>query len=90
AAGTKSGSGKRTQEDKGDGNQSAGSGDGAGSVPPAAQAGANAPSAAAETEPQAVQGGLAETGAHLWPAAIGAVLVTAGFVLLRRMGRRSV
>ncbi|MGW7378360.1 DUF1996 domain-containing protein [Streptomyces sp. NPDC054794] len=91
AAGTKGGSGKGTKEDKGDGNQSAGSGqDGAGSVPPADQAGANAPSAAAETEPQAVQGGLAETGAHLWPAAIGAVLVTAGFVLLRRMGRRSV
>ncbi|MFE0516193.1 DUF1996 domain-containing protein [Streptomyces sp. NPDC058964] len=51
--------------------------------------GANAPSAAAQAEPQA-QGGLAETGAHLWPAGIGALLVIAGFVVLRRMGRRSV
>ncbi|MFJ3306564.1 DUF1996 domain-containing protein [Streptomyces sp. NPDC086549] len=53
--------------------------------------GANDPTAAAaQTEPQAVQGGLAETGAHLWPAGIGALLVIAGFVVLRRMGRRSV
>ncbi|MFF3465210.1 DUF1996 domain-containing protein [Streptomyces sp. NPDC001984] len=51
--------------------------------------GADAPSAAAQTEPQAVQGGLAETGANLWPAALGALLVIAGFVVLRRMGRRS-
>jgi hypothetical protein len=41
------------------------------------------------TEPQASQGGLAETGAQLWPAAAGAVLVLAGVVLLFRRGRRS-
>ncbi|MEU6066984.1 MULTISPECIES: DUF1996 domain-containing protein [Streptomyces] len=53
-------------------------------------AGANDPSAAAvQTQPQA-QGGLAETGANLWPAGIGALLVIAGFVVLRRMGGRSV
>jgi len=48
------------------------------------------PSAAAQTEPQAVQGGgLADTGAQLWPAAAGAILVIAGFVLLRRIRRGS-
>jgi hypothetical protein len=41
------------------------------------------------TEQQAAQGGLAETGAQLWPAAAGAVLVLAGVVLLFRRGRRS-
>ncbi|WP_193512903.1 DUF1996 domain-containing protein [Streptomyces griseoloalbus] len=39
------------------------------------------------TEPQAVTGGLAETGTQLWPAAAGAVLVIAGFVVLRRVRR---
>ncbi|WP_221350983.1 DUF1996 domain-containing protein [Streptomyces beigongshangae] len=41
------------------------------------------------TEPQAVSGGLADTGTQLWPAAAGALLVLAGFVLLRRMANRS-
>ncbi|MCX4767165.1 DUF1996 domain-containing protein [Streptomyces sp. NBC_01275] len=41
-----------------------------------------------QTEPQAVQGGLAETGADLWPAAVGGLLVIAGFVLLRRTAFR--
>ncbi|MEU8979899.1 DUF1996 domain-containing protein [Streptomyces sp. NPDC048309] len=45
------------------------------------------PSAAAQTEPQAVQGGLAATGTQLWPAAVGAIFVIAGFVLLRRIRR---
>ncbi|MFJ5531970.1 DUF1996 domain-containing protein [Streptomyces sp. NPDC093261] len=52
-------------------------------------AGGVAPSTPPQTQPQAVTGGLAETGAHLWPAAAGAVLVIAGLVLLRRIGRRS-
>ncbi|MFF7856216.1 DUF1996 domain-containing protein [Streptomyces sp. NPDC007904] len=43
--------------------------------------------AADGTEPQAVSGGLAETGAQLWPAAAGAVLVVAGVVVLRRVRR---
>ncbi|GAA0925346.1 DUF1996 domain-containing protein [Streptomyces thermoalcalitolerans] len=43
--------------------------------------------AGAQTEPQAVRGGLASTGAQLWPAAAGAVLVIVGFVLLRRIRR---
>ncbi|KAA0942247.1 DUF1996 domain-containing protein [Streptomyces apricus] len=41
------------------------------------------------TEPQAVTGGLAETGTQLWPAAAGALLVLGGFVLLRRISNRS-
>ncbi|WP_406011237.1 DUF1996 domain-containing protein [Streptomyces sp. NBC_00637] len=40
------------------------------------------------TEPQAVQGGLAETGANLWPAAAGGLLVLAGFAVLFRNARR--
>ncbi|MGC5561291.1 DUF1996 domain-containing protein [Streptomyces sp. FR-108] len=39
--------------------------------------------------PQAVTGGLAETGTNLWPAAAGGLLVIAGFVLLRRISSRS-
>lgn len=44
------------------------------------------------TEPQAVRGGLAETGAKLWPAAAGTVLLICGGVLLMRTtrGKRSV
>ncbi|MET9686276.1 DUF1996 domain-containing protein [Streptomyces coeruleorubidus] len=46
------------------------------------------PTVPSRTEPQAVgEGGLADTGAQLWPAAAGAVLVLAGFVVLRRARR---
>ncbi|WP_455681341.1 DUF1996 domain-containing protein [Streptomyces nodosus] len=48
---------------------------------PVSEQAASTPS---ETRPQAVTGGLADTGARLWPAAAGAVLVTAGLLLLRR------
>ncbi|MDX5570179.1 DUF1996 domain-containing protein, partial [Streptomyces sp. ID05-04B] len=41
------------------------------------------------TEQQAVQGGLAETGANLWPGALGALLVIGGFVVLRRNAGRN-
>ncbi|MFJ5969321.1 DUF1996 domain-containing protein [Streptomyces sp. NPDC093060] len=40
-----------------------------------------------QSEPQAVQGGLAETGAHLWPAAIGTLLALSGLVMLIRAKR---
>lgn len=67
------------------------SGDGSGDVGTAASTapvGGSAPSAASQTEPQAVAGGgLADTGAQLWPAAIGGIFVIAGFVLLRRIRR---
>ncbi|MFF5187715.1 DUF1996 domain-containing protein [Streptomyces sp. NPDC000345] len=41
------------------------------------------------TQPQAVEGSLAETGATLWPAAAGGLLVIAGFVVLYRNVRRT-
>ncbi|MFI1532939.1 DUF1996 domain-containing protein [Streptomyces anandii] len=47
----------------------------------------NGQSAGSQTEPQTAGGSLAETGAQLWPAAAGAVLVIAGFLLLRRIRR---
>ncbi|MBW8799173.1 MAG: DUF1996 domain-containing protein [Streptomyces sp.] len=43
-----------------------------------------------QTEPQAVQGGLAETGAHLWPAVFGGLLLAGGAALLWRTRRNSV
>lgn len=53
----------------------------------AATAAAYAPPPAARTEPQASQGGLAETGAHLWPAAIGTLLALSGLFMLLRARR---
>ncbi|MFC8672368.1 DUF1996 domain-containing protein [Streptomyces griseorubiginosus] len=47
------------------------------------------PPVAAQPAPQGDQGSLAETGTQLWPGAIGAILLIAGFVLLRRTSRRS-
>ncbi|MFD6920356.1 DUF1996 domain-containing protein [Streptomyces sp. NPDC059944] len=78
--------------------QAAGSGDshdgsheGSGDVGTAASTApvaGSVPSAASQTEPQAVAGGgLADTGAQLWPAALGGIFVIAGFVLLRRIRR---
>ncbi|MFE3163262.1 DUF1996 domain-containing protein [Streptomyces sp. NPDC059224] len=55
----------------------------------AAPAGRQNPSTAPQTEPQAVQGDLAETGTSLWPAAFGGLLLAAGFVLLWRTRWRS-
>jgi hypothetical protein len=46
------------------------------------------PVAGSQTEPQTAGGGLAETGANLWPAMAGAVLLIAGFLLLRSTKRR--
>ncbi|MFJ8791978.1 DUF1996 domain-containing protein [Streptomyces sp. NPDC102462] len=72
----------------------AGTGDGTGTTAPApagtpdaAQAGD--PTAAGRPAPQTAQGGLAHTGAQLWPGALGAALVIAGFVVLRRTGHRA-
>ncbi|CAM5513651.1 hypothetical protein SHIRM173S_11277 [Streptomyces hirsutus] len=65
--------------------------DGAGQATPdvgtATNDGGQRAAAADSTEPQAVNGGLADTGAQLWPAALGAVLLVAGVVLLRRVRR---
>ncbi|MFG2958253.1 DUF1996 domain-containing protein [Streptomyces sp. NPDC048291] len=43
-----------------------------------------------QTEPQAVQGGLAETGAHLWPAVFGGLLLASGAALLWRTKRNRI
>ncbi|MHC3455635.1 DUF1996 domain-containing protein [Streptomyces prasinus] len=65
--------------------------DGAGRATPdvgtATNDGGQRAAAADSTRPQAVSGGLADTGAQLWPAAVGAVLLVAGVVLLRRVRR---
>ncbi|MFH9088812.1 DUF1996 domain-containing protein [Streptomyces sp. NPDC017673] len=53
----------------------------------AATAAAYAPPTAARTEPQASRGDLAETGAHLWPAAIGTLLALSGLFMLLRARR---
>ncbi|WP_217545298.1 DUF1996 domain-containing protein [Streptomyces sp. GbtcB6] len=60
----------------------------------AAPAGQETPATGSQTEPQsepqAVQGGLAETGAHLWPALFGGLLLASGGALLWRTRRNSV
>ncbi|MCF1592116.1 DUF1996 domain-containing protein [Streptomyces muensis] len=62
----------------------------AGSTPAQTQpaAGGEQSGGGSGTEPQAV-GDLAETGTTLWPAAAGAVLLMAGFLLLMRTRRRA-
>ncbi|MEU0083026.1 DUF1996 domain-containing protein [Streptomyces sp. NPDC006274] len=50
----------------------------------------NVPLPAGGIAPQAVEGGLARTGAQLWPSAAGAVLLIAGIALMRVRGRREV
>lgn len=74
-------SASRTAE--GAGAQGGSDGDGGSAVGSATQA----PPPGAQAAPQTVGGSLAETGAQLWPAAAGALLVIAGFVLLRRIRR---
>ena len=56
-------------------------------TPPAPSSGGESYAAVGPNQPQA-QGGLAETGANLWPAVAGALLLVAGFVVLYR-GKRS-
>ena len=62
---------------------------GSGSQSPAAQSPATQSRApVAQTEPQAAgQGGLAETGANLWPAGIGTLLALAGLFMLIKAKR---
>ncbi|MBK3562279.1 DUF1996 domain-containing protein [Streptomyces sp. MBT62] len=56
-------------------------------TPPDSSSGGESYAAVGPNQPQA-QGGLAETGANLWPAMAGALLLVAGFVVLYR-GKRS-
>ncbi|WP_279632571.1 DUF1996 domain-containing protein [Streptomyces sp. Tu 2975] len=55
-----------------------------------AAGGSNVPVPNGDADPQAVEGGLAETGAQLWPSAAGAVLLIVGVVLLRMRPRPAV
>ncbi|MDN3255682.1 DUF1996 domain-containing protein [Streptomyces sp. MA25(2023)] len=67
-------------------------GSGAAPAPGATQGtGGRGGAAGSATEPQATQGGLAETGSGLglWPAAVGGVLFAGGCVLLIRSRRRA-
>ncbi|MFF6982563.1 DUF1996 domain-containing protein [Streptomyces sp. NPDC008343] len=73
---------------QGQGDDGAGSGSTPAQTQPAA--GGDDSGAGSGTEPQAVgNGDLAETGTSLWPAAAGAVLLMAGFLLLMRTRRRA-
>ncbi|MFI0806010.1 DUF1996 domain-containing protein [Streptomyces echinatus] len=58
-----------------------------GSSAPGQAAAGDVPPTAGQTEPQAAEGGLAETGAHLWPAAIGTLLALSGLFMLLRARR---
>ncbi|MFF9221057.1 DUF1996 domain-containing protein [Streptomyces viridosporus] len=78
-------------KDAGDGNQDGGKGgkDDAGQAAQAAEVPGSLPELGSEdrTEAQAGTGSLAETGAQLWPAALGGVLVIFGFFVLRSVRR---
>nr|WP_235192825.1 DUF1996 domain-containing protein [Streptomyces viridochromogenes] len=71
----------------GSANDDAGTGGAPAQTQPAAAGEDSADGAGAES--QTVGGGLAETGAQLWPAAAGAVLLSVGFLLLMRTRRRT-
>ncbi|WAZ26113.1 DUF1996 domain-containing protein [Streptomyces cinnabarinus] len=58
-------------------------------TPSQAAVGAEQEAPAYGTAPQTAGGSLADTGAKLWPAAAGAVLLLVGIVLLRQVRRRA-
>ncbi|MFJ3898813.1 DUF1996 domain-containing protein [Streptomyces sp. NPDC090083] len=81
--------GSKATPTQGGSDDNAGSGGEVGTAettPPAASSGGESYAAVSPNEPQA-QGGLAETGANLWPAVAGALLLVAGFVVLYRSKR---
>ncbi|GGU96792.1 membrane protein [Streptomyces filipinensis] len=57
------------------------------SAPAQATAAGHVPPATAQPEPQGGQGALAQTGAHLWPAALGILLALSGLIMLLRARR---
>ncbi|MGA5036838.1 DUF1996 domain-containing protein [Streptomyces capoamus] len=59
----------------------------ASSAPGQGTAAAVAPPSSARPEPQAGQGALASTGAHLWPGALGTLLALSGLFMLVRARR---
>lgn len=80
--------GSKSTETQGSSNGNAGGQVGTpAATPPDSSSGGESYAAVGPNQPQA-QGGLAETGANLWPAVAGALLLVAGFVVLYR-GKRS-
>ncbi|NJP49673.1 DUF1996 domain-containing protein [Streptomyces sp. SBST2-5] len=73
------------QDDGGD----AGKGDDGGRAAQAAQVPGSLPELEDRTQAQAETGSLAETGAQMWPAALGGVLVILGFFVLRSVRRNA-
>ncbi|MFC8037576.1 hypothetical protein ACFUVU_32850, partial [Streptomyces griseoincarnatus] len=69
--------------DKGEG------GDDGGQAAQAAQVPGSLPELEDNTQAQGAGGSLAETGAQMWPAAIGGVLVIFGFFVLRSVRRNA-
>ncbi|MER6547988.1 DUF1996 domain-containing protein [Streptomyces sp. NPDC001250] len=57
------------------------------SAPARPTAAGSVPPAAAQPPPQGTQGALAETGAHLWPAALGTLFALSGLIMLLRARR---
>lgn len=86
AASTRSGDDNGSGAGAGTDDKGASPGEGAG-APAASPSAQPATTDIPQTEPQTAQRGLAETGAQLWPAALGAILAAAGFILLRRARR---
>ncbi|MEU0029180.1 DUF1996 domain-containing protein [Streptomyces sp. NPDC006335] len=83
------GTGNETGNGTGTGDNQANQPDPQGDTAPEAPGAASQPPLAAQPAPQGSQSSLAETGTQLWPAALGAILLISGFVLLRRTSRRS-
>ncbi|WP_343998903.1 DUF1996 domain-containing protein [Streptomyces thermocarboxydovorans] len=77
--------GGKGDDGKGDG----GKGDDGGQAAQAAQVPGSLPELEDRTEAQAESGSLAETGAQMWPAALGGVLVILGFFVLRSVRRNA-
>lgn len=66
-----------------------GGNDDGGQAAQAAQVPGSLPELEDDTQAQGAGGSLAETGAQLWPAAIGGVLVIFGFFVLRSVRRNA-
>ncbi|MGA5124999.1 DUF1996 domain-containing protein [Streptomyces pseudogriseolus] len=78
-------------QDNGDqgGGQDEGNGDDGGQAAQASQVPGSLPELENSAQAQGGSGSLAETGAQLWPAAIGGVLVIFGFFVLRSVRRNA-
>ncbi|MEZ7154307.1 DUF1996 domain-containing protein [Streptomyces sp. MAD19A] len=76
-------------DDRGGADQGNGGNDDGGQEAQAAQVPGSLPELEDNTQAQGAGGSLAETGAQMWPAAIGGVLVIFGFFVLRSVRRNA-